>query len=125
MNINSPAYFSQQYGVDDSVYWYCRRLSDYVREKEYSEILHTVGIMPVAAPKEVYEQGNWKEGIRFYGQKSVASVAIHMDFETYYEADSDGKVQIMKETILLALQRVNAKCRFDVMKFREDMDRVI
>ncbi|MBP3460441.1 MAG: hypothetical protein J6K58_14660 [Lachnospiraceae bacterium] len=125
LNINSPAYFSDHYGVDDEVYDYCRRLREFVREKEYSESLHTVGIMPVAAPEELYEQGKWKENIRFLGNKSVAAIVIHMDFEKYYEAGSDIKIQMMKETVLTAVKRIKAKGRFDYERFMEDIESVV
>lgn len=121
LNINSPAYFSDHYGVDDEVYGYCRRIREFVREKEYSEFLHTVGIMPVAAPEELYEQGKWKEKIRFLNNKSVATVVIHMDFEKY----CDIKIQMMKETILTAVKRIKAKGRFDYVRFKDDIESVV
>ena len=37
LNINSPAYYTSEYGVDDDIYWMCRELSYYVREKKYSD----------------------------------------------------------------------------------------
>lgn len=61
LNINSPAYFSVQYGVDDEVYRYCRSLYAFFQDKEYSKTLSVIGITPVIAPKELYEQGLWKE----------------------------------------------------------------
>lgn len=125
LNINSPAYFSDHYGVDDEVYDYCRRIREFVREKEYSESLHTVGIMPVAAPKELYEQGKWKEKIRFLNNKSVAAVVIHMDFEKYYEAGSDRKIQMLKETVLTAVKRIKAKGGFDYERFKDDIKSVV
>lgn len=125
LNINSPAYFSDHYGVDDEVYDYCHRLREFVREKEYSESLHTVGIMLIAAPKELYEQGKWKEKIRFLNNKSVAAVVIHMDFEKYYEASSDGKIQMLKETVLTAVKRIKAKGRFDYERFKDDIESVV
>ena len=57
LNINSPAYFSDQYGVDDEVYRYCRSLYAFFKDKEYSKTLSVIGITPVIAPKELYEQG--------------------------------------------------------------------
>lgn len=39
LNINSPAYFTNHYGVDDEVYRYCQNLHNYFKTKEYSETL--------------------------------------------------------------------------------------
>ena len=52
LNINSPAYFTDHYGVEDGVYRHCRNLYEYFLDKEYSEKLSVVGITPVIAPKE-------------------------------------------------------------------------
>ena len=39
LNINSPAYFTNYYGVDDEVYSYCQNLHNFFKTKEYSETL--------------------------------------------------------------------------------------
>ena len=33
LNINSPAYFTNHYGVDDEVYRYCQNLHNYFKTK--------------------------------------------------------------------------------------------
>ena len=43
LNINSPAYYTKEYGVDDDIYWMCRELSNYVREKKYSDAINIIG----------------------------------------------------------------------------------
>ena len=50
LNINSPAYFTNHYGVDDEVYRYCQNLHNYFKTKEYSETLTIIGITPIVAP---------------------------------------------------------------------------
>ena len=92
LNVNSPAYFTDHYGVDDEVYNFCRRLRENVKEKEYSEVLHTIGIMPIAAPEE------------------------------YYHADSYEKIQIMRETILAAVKKVKTRGKFDYDRFKQDVE---
>ena len=57
LNINSPAYFSQHYGIDDEVYRFCQNAYIFFKDKEYSDILHIIGITPVAAPQELYDAG--------------------------------------------------------------------
>ena len=42
LNINSPAYYTREYGVDDDIYWMCRELSYYVREKKYSDAINII-----------------------------------------------------------------------------------
>lgn len=84
LNINSPAYFTQQYGVNERVYYYCKKCHEYFKDKEYSEILKVIGICPQCAPKDLYQKGMWKEKVRFIGNGSCASVDIRIDFDQYY-----------------------------------------
>ena len=51
LNINSPAYFTNYYGVDDEVYSYCQNLHNFFKTQEYSETLTIIGITPIVAPK--------------------------------------------------------------------------
>ena len=49
LNINSPAYFTDHYGIDEEVYKYCQQLHDFFRTREYSESMNIIGITPVIA----------------------------------------------------------------------------
>lgn len=120
LNINTPAYFKEHYGIDDEVYKFCQKAYNFFKDKEYSSTTHIVGIVPVAAPKEIYDSGKWKESIKFLCNKSVASITIRMNFEDYYKADSFGKIEQTKEMILTAVKRIKAKGKFDYERFRED-----
>lgn len=121
LNINSPAYFKEHYGVDDEVYKFCQKAYAFFKDKEYSDTLHIIGIMPVVAPQEIYDSGKWKESTRFLCNKRIASIAIRMNFEDYYKADSFGKVEQTKSMILTAVKRIRSKGKFDYEKFRQDL----
>lgn len=120
LNINSPAYFSEHYGIDDDVYRFCRELSRFFANKEYSDTLRTIGIMPIVAPKEIYDTGAWKESVQLISNKSCAIVSIRMDFIEYYNADSSKKILLMKEMILESVKRVRKRCKFDYISFEKD-----
>ncbi|MCI8554871.1 MAG: hypothetical protein HFJ80_08010 [Clostridiales bacterium] len=121
LNINLPAYFKEHYGVDDEVYKFCQKAYIFFKDKEYSDTLHIIGIMPAAAPQEVYDSGKWKEGTKFLGSESAACIAIRMDFENYYKADSLGKIEQTKEMVLTAVKRIKSKSKFDYDKFKNDL----
>lgn len=123
LNINSPAYFSDHYGVDDDVYRFCQKAYLFFKEKEYSETLHTIGIMPIVAPQELYDSGAWKESVKLVGNKSCAIIAIRMDFEKYYQANSSEKILQMKDTILKAVKKVKSRGKFDYDRFEEDFNK--
>lgn len=120
LNINSPAFFTEHYGVDDEVYRFCQKAYLFFKDKEYSDTLHIIGIMPVVAPQEAYDSGKWREKAEFLCNKSVAGIVIRMNFENYYNADSVKKVEQIKEMILTAVKRVKSKGKFDYEKFKED-----
>ena len=120
LNINSPVYFKEQYGVDDEVYRFCQKAYLFFKDKEYSDTLHTIGIVPVVAPKELCDNGLWKDSTRFLCNKQTVSIVIKMDFESYYKADSFGKVEKTKEMILTAVKRIKSKGKFDYDRFKED-----
>lgn len=122
LNINSPAYYSKEYGINDRVYSFCRECSAYFKEKEYSENMKIVGILPVAAPVQFYEDGLWKEKVSILDNGAVASISVRMDFEAYHFADDAGKVALMKDAILKAVKKIKTKGKFDYEAFKRDLD---
>ena len=124
LNVNMPAYFSQRYGIDNEVYRFCHKVMVYFKDKEYSDTLHTIGIVPVAAPHEIYDNGEWKESVRFICNKSCAAISIRMDFEEYYHADSAERIRLTKMMILNAVKKIKSKGKFDYDAFERDFDEV-
>ena len=121
LNVNSPAYFTDHYGIDDEVYKYCQQLHDFFRTREYSETMNIIGITPVIAPKEIYDQGMWKEKVQVVGLGSCAMIDIRMDFDNYYNADSNGKIELIQQMIIRAVRKIKSKGKFDWEKFRDDL----
>lgn len=121
LNINSPAYFSDRYGIDDDVYRYCQKLYTFFKDKQYSNSLSIIGIMPVVAPKELYEAGQWKESVKLIGGAACAIITIRLDFESYYSADSKGKIVLTRDAVLKAVKKIKSKGRFDFGGFEKDL----
>lgn len=124
LNINSPSYFTQQYGVNHSVYRYCQRCCEYFKDKEYSEVLKIIGICPQCAPKSLFQEGKYKEIVRFIGNGSCVHIDIRIDFNQYYNAADEEKVAIIKNTILKAVKKVKTKGKFDYERFRVDLQKM-
>lgn len=61
LNVNSPAYFTQHFGIDDEIYVMCREIANYFKCKEYSDDLSIIGIIPIIAPKALTDSGLYKE----------------------------------------------------------------
>lgn len=121
LNVNSPAYFTQHFGVDDRVYRMCRETGEFLRDREYSEMLSVIGIVPVAAPDELFADGTWSEGVRFLNNREVAAVRIKLDFERYRDGDSAARVRMMREVILKAGKKVKSGGKFDWESFARDL----
>ena len=61
LNINSPKYYKEVYGIDDEIYRLCQEIYVYFKDKSYSEVINIVGIIPIIAPRELIENGKYKE----------------------------------------------------------------
>ena len=120
LNINSPVYFKDHYGIDDEVYRFCQRTYLFFKDKKYSNTLQTIGIIPIVAPQEIVEK-NYKENVKFLCNKNVASINIKIDFNDYYNADSIKRIELTKEMILTAVKRIITKVDFDYDRFKEDL----
>ena len=44
-----------------------------------------------------------------------------MDFESYYNADSKEKIELIKQMLIKALKKVKSKGKFNWEQFREDL----
>lgn len=121
-NINSPVYYKDRYGIDNAVYRFTQRAHLFFKEKEYSDTLQILGIVPIIAPQEVYAAGNYKERVRFLCGKGVASVEIRVNFDAYHNAGSSGKIVLTKEMLLTAAKRIKTKVDFDYDRFRDDLE---
>ena len=122
LNINSPVYYKDHYGIDNAVYRFTQRAQLFFKEKEYSNTLQIIGIVPIITPQEVYAAGNYKERVKFLCGKSVASVEIRVDFDAYHNAGSSGEIALTKDMLLTAAKRIKTKVDFDYDRFKDDLE---
>lgn len=121
LNMNSPAYYTSQYGVNDAVYDYCQNLYLYFKNKEYSNTLHTIGIIPIIAPRKMYDEGLWKEKVQFINSKTCAMISIRLDYEQYYKANDQEKIKMMELMLIKAIKKIKNKGKFDTNQLIEDL----
>lgn len=121
LNINSPSYYTNVYGVDDEIYWMCRELSAFVREKEYSDIINRIGIVPIIAPKSVTEKGLCKSQKKCEPKAGFASICLQIDYEKYVNADMSTKKKFMIDNILASVKAVSKRGKIDYRSFEEDV----
>lgn len=121
LNINSPVYYKDHYGIDDEVYKFCQKTYLFFKDKKYSNTLQIIGIIPIVAPQDIYDTRNYKEKVKFLCNKSVASIEMKRDFDNYHNANSMEKIEQTKEMILKAVECIKNKVDFDYNKFKDDL----
>lgn len=121
LNINSPAYYTNIYGIDDEVYWMCRELSDFVKEKKYSNIIDIVGIVPIIAPKDDIDKGLWKEVKKCDLKFRVATVSLQISFDDYIQSDIEKKKSLIIDNIIKSVKVISKKGEFDLNDFKKDI----
>ena len=100
LNINSPSYFTIQYGVIDEIYSMCRGISKHVENKQYSDLVDIVGITPIIAPKDIIEQNLFKQEKKNDIKYVIASVSLWIDYDEYLKADiTDKQIMIVKNKL--------------------------
>ena len=65
LDIKTPSYYEQHYHIDEEIICMCNHITEYIEDKDFSEIIKMVDVIPVVAPKENLEQGLWREDILF------------------------------------------------------------
>ena len=121
LNINSPAYFTKQYGVIDEIYKMCREISKYVENKQYSNIVNTIGITPIIAPKDIIEQGFFKQEKKCDIRYGFASVSLWIDYDEFLQSDLINKQIMIVKNILASIKTISRKAKIDYKQFCEDI----
>lgn len=122
LNINSPLYYKDQYGIDNDIYRFCQAAYLYFENREYSDILKIIGIIPVLAPADSYQKGEWEERVSFISHNSIATIWIRMNLEKYLESDVIERRNMYKEMILNSIRKVKGKGKFDANAFSKDLE---
>lgn len=121
VSINSPAYYSNEYGVDNEIYWMCREISKFMKDKNYSEKIETIGIVPIVAPKELIDRGLWKEDVSYDMKFKLAYVSKWIEFDEYNSSNTDGKKLLIVKNILESVKSISRKGNLDYDKFQKDL----
>lgn len=62
-----------------------------MKDKSYSEIINIIGIIPIIAPKELLENGKYKEVKYCSVAYGFADVNLFVDYDKYIVANMDKK----------------------------------
>lgn len=123
LNINSPKYYKEVYGIDDEIYRLCQDIYIYFKDKSYSEIINIIGIIPIIAPKELLENGKYKEMKYCSAAYGFADVNLYIDYDKYIGANMDEKKALIVENVVDSVKAIKTKGKIDFNRFKEDMIR--
>lgn len=121
LNINSPQYYTNIFGVDDEIYWMCRELANSVKDKRYSEIIDTIGIVPIIAPREILDKGLCKEIKKCDIKYRFAHVSKQIQYEEYVNSNIERKKQLIVKNILESVNSIQKRAKLNYQEFKKDV----
>jgi len=113
LNINSPAYYSQKFGVDSELYALGKQLSKTVEKKTYSDVINTIGIVPIIAPQKLLDEGLWKEKVYISKSYNFADVQLCINYDEFINANNEVKRKLYTENIINSIVAVGKKLKKD------------
>ena len=120
ININSPSYYKTVHGIDNEIYRFCQAVYMHFKDKKYSDLIDVVGIIPIIAPDEKIENGEYKEIKKCSVAYRFADVRLRIDYDLYVSSDIEGKKSLMAKNILDSIKVIRAKGKIDYDRFEKD-----
>ena len=125
--INSPSYYTQKFGVIDEIYQLCKKISLNINVRLYTDIIDTIAITPIIAPRNVADSSEWKEVKKISLPYKMANISLQSDYEDFIETNMDKKKQMIIENILRSLYviKVRLKDSFDYEHIIKDIRDIV
>lgn len=111
LNINSPTYYTRKFGIDDELYSLSKQISNSVQKKQYSDVINTIGIVPIIAPQELLDEGMWKEKVHVSKPYQFADVQLCINYDEFINANNEVKRELYIKNILNSIRAVGKKLR--------------
>lgn len=107
--INSPAYYTNRYGVIDEVYTFCNYISKNIDITCYTKCLDTIGVVPMIAPTDELSRIGWKNRTYISLTYRMADISVSSNFEMYHLGDIKLKKDIILDNILRSMKIIEKK----------------
>lgn len=121
LNINSPAYFSKAFGVDDAIYSMCRTIRLFVKNRQYSDQIEIIGIMPTVAPKSELDNGGWKEFRKIDRKAKLIIFSKQIDYESFVNGNSEIRKRLILDCLFYCVKSIPKKMNFNKDAFKRDI----
>lgn len=124
--INSPSYYTEEYGVMDDIYSLCKLISDRIDITLYTDALDTIGITPIIAPKQVLDSG-CKEVKMISMRYRMANISLYCDYNNFIKADLALKKVMIVENIIDSLYVIkkSLKNKFNYTQIVNDIKNLL
>ena len=99
----------------------CREISIFMKNKNYSKKIETIGIVPIVAPKDQIDKGLWKEEIRYDIKFKLVYVSKRIEFNEYNSSNLDGRKLLIVKNILESVKAISNKGKLDYENFKKDL----
>ena len=99
----------------------CSGIVDEDHMIDYSDLVDIVGITPIIAPKDIIEQGLFKQEKKCDIKYGFASVSLWIDYDEYLKADITDKQIMIVKNILASIKTISRKAKIDYKQFCEDI----
>ena len=121
--INSPIYYTRQYGIDDEIYKLCFYIAKNIDITKYTAAIDTLAITPIIAPKGL-DPNKLRNEMIFV---RAANISIPLNFEDYINADIKKKKKMIIEDIIdsAVILKKKLKSKFDLEMFINDLENLI
>ena len=121
ININSPIYYKDIYGIDNEIAQLCQKIHIFFKEKKYSELINIVGIVPIIVPSEFINQRKYKEKKFCSTTYGFADVQLFTDYNLYVNGSIEQKKIYIVTNVLRSINAIKGKGKIDYKRFESDM----
>ena len=92
-----------------------------MQDRQYSERIKVVGIVPIIAPAEYIRQGKYKEKKFCSLSYGFADVQLFVDYDSYVNGDIEKKKSLIVINTLKSIDAIKGKGKIDYKMFENDM----
>ena len=107
--IRNIMYYSREYGEIKEIEDFKKRINDNIDIKNYTDVLDTLWISPIIAPKDKIYGRYWQEDRHISLVYLMADISLHSDFESFHSGDLTQKKQIILDNVIRSLKMVRKK----------------
>ena len=113
ISINSPAYYTQSFGVIEEIYQLSKKISNNIEVSQYTDSLDIIGITPIIVPDALITDQNWKEERKILLSSKMAILSLRIDYNTFCRADLNEKKRLFLENIFNSLKVIKDRLKTD------------